>query len=421
MIDAATDIRLGLLRWSGNAWFAHADLESSRRMQTVACVAGMPDAADNVDLVAATAVGASAPEHVFVRLDTNNCVSLAKVGLNITTNPPTDSLAVSAESVISIGDPAQYFAVKIDNEGEVISVTDGRTTLEYGAEFISVPGWLIFREHPSVVFEGRSVRAHVIVYRDIMAHTLDSKGERAARSSVWRNRYMKQTVDLFTLQRAAAESAGFYVTPSSDFLLWSTHAAGVSCYAFATAGLVTVDYPHHKLLPATAYPEGFIIGPDISLSLPSWTVTDVFVANTASVAKTNHAFVDVSGTPRYDVVDVCALFKSKTRAAWRTDAPVVYEVVGGHPRIGGWDAFMNAQIKREAMPTAMPLAGFWGTETSYIDFAGLLSSVYGSRLLYCSYGTMLPEMEKEFVRWIKHHRPLTSVLLMADMRDTLPT
>lgn len=290
--------------------------------------------------------------------------------------------------------------------------------LVYGIDFFTSKNFIITQLPPAEYFAAGSIVVSVaeVLFESFDAYPSDSPRNKQSRK--WMNVYAKRAQSLELFRRAAAEFCGLYVLQDNDVVLNAIKRADDSVvYAFANAGIVTVDYKHTPLVAGVAYQAGHV-------------VCDQFDIRTSD--SHGSSFLTSPGVP----VDLSGIFGVPVHMAANGQVPCTYQYVDHlmrphlrlyfHGALEHLSMLWAMQMTHERMHKTNLAAEIGGglddvdtfqsgsSNLPKIDYASLLVGFYGRRLALLVIDGVPKTAKFELARFMRDHAPTGTIVLLAD-------
>lgn len=294
----------------------------------------------------------------------------------------------------------------------IIKSADG-SPLTAGVDFDILEGWLVTTEPPGSVFGQGCLHVTLAQVRPAAYNSYVLNAD-ARYGNTFVAAYAKATQSIKAFKRAAAEAAGLFVFPSDDMVLYAKEASdNVMLYVFATAGAVTLAYPHQKLKAGDMVAAGYIISNrfDVhSLSSYGYGMMEDISAQLA-----------VSSPEAVFNLDGCLPVKG---LSWTPGTQVAIECDGtlAKMQLSGsaenLQALWDVQSGIESLPGNYSLADQYGLsdgQSVTVSFGSLLESFYAGRLTVMVYDELPAVMEQQLLKFVAENKPTGCVLIVAKM------
>lgn len=219
-------------------------------------------AVSGADLSAFTPVEVAPGSYVMVRSNTATGDTSSGVlphSLSTITPEELDNLTVDVPELTA---PGIWFLIpKPPTINPIVLATKKPgVNLSYGIDFFTSANFIITQLPPAEYFDNGGILATVaeVSFESFDSFVSDSPRSKKGRKWVTTFARRAQSVELF--RRAAAEFCGLLVLQDDDVLLNAVKLPDDTViYAFASAGVVHVDYAHTPLELGTAYPAGYVV------------------------------------------------------------------------------------------------------------------------------------------------------------------
>jgi len=430
----------------GSMWERQTTAETKRRVRAIMSVAGGASSLARLDMTAAAAVGtprvlvsdeyfnfADGDFSVIGRLqrEYNHHSLLLPDGtsLHVGYRPASGTVGASPLPTLianittdfvnrTIADTSRYSSGRDwyllpTAPGMVPVAIVGREegdVLVSGADFEALDGYIAMTDDPAKVLRPGPVRA-------IAAYVTPPRSNdfvMSVPSGTHAARYVYKSQSLTAFRAAAAECAGFVVTPRADVVLSATFVGGDEwSYNLADMGHISVNYPHTPLSPGAYLPPGFV-------------VCDRFeVVETVGAAR--KLLENWPGVVSLDgILPVKGLH-------WTPGEPVLLsseadDPTSGkrqlHPHFGG-DAAALARLwelqRLHELRTEVFLADQFAEEgdTFMVDFWDLLEAYYGGRIILAMASPHRDDIDARLRRFLYDYAPASCVMLTS-LRTVAP-
>jgi hypothetical protein len=435
------DLRFTTFGATGSVWERHLGSADRRRMRKITSAATSASAVEQLDVVAAAALGGgfvwrNDASFTFVDGDfltvgrspwvyRHAAPDLLPTGYRADEDAHARGTSAVMNRMLRLGvipqkytdDEQDWYLVPVPRAltPVVIDSASPGKWLTQGIDFEAQDGYIAMRHHPAKVLPRGTVRVRAALERtkpveDFSLGIADRSSGRKFQSV-----YTKRTQSIEAFRRAAAEYAGMFVFPAPDYVVRVMHAAGgVTIYETAKAGLVTITYPHAPLSQGQQVDEGYVVckhfecvenpsrddllrasavSNDISLNwiLP---VRGLSLPLSGFVMADNVAVDPASGNPHVRLHFAGEAWRRENFWAWQARK----ERSTGN--------FLHAALGSPALPTT-------------VDAWDLLRGMYGGRLVLVVFDRHSPGIDIRLLRFLREHRPLTSAVVVCSWFSAL--
>jgi hypothetical protein len=293
--------------------------------------------------------------------------------------------------------------------------------LAYGVDFFTSTNFIITQLPPAEYFESGAIVVSVAEVSLESFESYVSDSPRQKKSRKWVNTYARRAQSPELFRRAAAEFCGLYVLSNDDVLLnTSMLQDGTYIYAFASAGVVHIDYPHTPLAIATTYPAGYVVCDKFELRNSRTHGAGFLISTGAPIDLSGLLGLPLQlpsdGLVSYSYAYVSQSLKTHVRlymAGTAPDLQMMWSSQMAHEQ--RTDLFLSTQLGHDN-PVTFPSGGSF---PPVVDFASRLRAFYGDRLTLLVVDGLPDKFRFELHRFLNEHSPVGTVILLADMDATV--
>lgn len=317
--------------------------------------------------------------------------------------------------------PGVWFLIPKPAEINPITLATVKPGIElvYGIDFFTSKHFIITQLPPAEYFTAGSIVVSVaeVSFESFDAYPSDSPRNKQSRK--WTHVYAKRAQSLELFRRAAAEFCGLYVLQDNDVVLNAVgRADGSVVYAFANAGVITVDYAHTPLVTGTAYPTGYVVCDRFEIRTAASHGSD-FLTSTGHLVDLSGIFgmpvqMPADGQVPCSFYYVDHLMRPHLRIKLNGSLEhlsIIWAMQMTHERMHGTnlaEELGNGLDDKDNFPTEPE-----------INYAALLTGFYRHRLALLAIDGVPEAFKFELARFMREHAPTGTIVLLADP-DAVP-